>query len=304
MARLKLKPVNLSVLYPEYCEFLEKARYFVETKGTSHFAAGDLFTTVPWMWEKYGAIPAEVYDHFTNGASLDQDKFYGELDDVMQAAKRDARWNEPETLSQVTKILNQYLGEPPKQFEFNGKNYTPLTFLKEVVRLPWSEYVMVTSFEYGPFNSFISLDVPDNWHHNTNFFNVPLPVFYDSLKGAVRSGYTVAVSVDTSEPAYKITGRYCFIPDYDIAPAKIDQAARELRFESGATTDDHAIHIIGWNSFGGEDWFLAKDSWKTAWQNGSKGDLFLHSSYVKLKVLAFIVHRDGVPQITALMNHR
>lgn len=304
MARLKLEPVRLSVLYPLYCAYLEKTRLFVQTRGESRYAPGDLFTGVPELWQRYGALPASIYDHITNGRTLDHDKLYAELDALTQEIKREGRWNEAKALSRVTKILNQYLGEPPKKFEFNGKTYTPLTFLNQVVRLPWSEYIMATSFEYAPFNTFTTLDVPDNWRRNTNFFNVPLPVYYDAFKDAVRSGYTVAVSVDTSEPAYKITGRHCFIPNFDIAPAKIDQTAREMRFTDGATTDDHAIHIIGWNNFDGEDWFLAKDSWKTAWQHGSKGDLFLHSSYVKLKVLAFIVHRDGVPQITALMPHR
>jgi bleomycin hydrolase len=227
---------------------------------------------------------------------------YAEIENLMQEAKRQGRWDESRLVSQATRILNRYLGEPPKNFAFKGKTYMPLSFLKEVVRLPWPEYVMVTSFENAHFNTFTELQVPDNWRHNTNFFNVRLPVFYDAFKGAVRGGYSVAVSIDITEPSYKVTGRYCFIPDFDIAPARIDQDARELRFLDGATQDDHAVHVIGWNNFGGEDWFLAKDSWKTAWQDGNKGDLFLHSSYVKLKVLAFIVHRDGVPQVTALMH--
>ena len=80
------------------------------------------------------------------------------------------------------------------------------------------------------------------------------------------------------------------------------QAAREVRFQNGKTTDDHAVHFIGWKNVGGEDWFLAKDSWKTAWMNGNEGDLLVHSSYVKLKVLAFIVHRDGVPEIVEALK--
>jgi bleomycin hydrolase len=74
-----------------------------------------------------------------------------------------------------------------------------------------------------------------------------------------------------------------------------------LRFLNGATSDDHAIHLIGCTSVGGEDWFLAKDSWNVAWRDGNRGSLFLHSSYVKLKVLAFLVHRDGIPQVSALL---
>jgi len=70
---------------------------------------------------------------------------------------------------------------------------------------------MVTSFQYAPFNTFTELKVPDNWEHNTNFFNLPLPAFYDAFKGALGAGYSVAVSIDTTEPSYKVTGKYCVV---------------------------------------------------------------------------------------------
>jgi bleomycin hydrolase len=169
------------------------------------------------------------------------------------------------------------------------------------VRLPWSEYVMITSFESAPFNAYMELKVPDNWRHNTNFFNVPLPLFYEGLKHALRNGFSAAIDLDDTEPSYQVTGRYCIIPDFDLSASRITQAARELRFQDGGTSDDHAIHMIGYKDFGGADWFLAKDSGKVAWRNGNQGVLFLHGPYVKLKVLAFLVHRDAVPQAAAML---
>src|SRR5690606_26191188 len=106
------------------------------------------------------------------------------------------------------------------------------SFLAEVVRLPWDDYLMLTSFESAPFGAFTELKVPDNWRHNTNFLNVPLAVFYDALKGALRSGFSAAIDLDNSELSYKATGQYCVIPDFDIPAASINQAARELRFLS------------------------------------------------------------------------
>jgi len=111
-----------------------------------------------------------------------------------------------------------------------------------------------------------------------------------------------SASIDITEPSYRETGRYCFIPGECFDGSGLTQTARELQFQSGKTTDDHAIHIIGYANVGGEDWFLAKDSWKTTWQNGNQGCLFLHSSYVKMKILAFIVHRDGLPPGLILGN--
>jgi bleomycin hydrolase len=301
MARLKLDSVRLSVAYPVYCAFLEKARRFVRTKGESRFAAGDLFTGVFDVCREYGAMPAAVYDKPAAGGLFDQTRLYAELDSLMAEVKAHERWNETRVLSQVRKILNRHLGEPPKTFSYSGKTYTPKSFLAEIVRLPWNEYLMLTSFESAPFGAFTELKVPDNWRHNTNFLNVPLAVFYDALKGALRSGCSAAIDLDNTEPSYKTTGRYCVIPDFDIPAGSISQAARELRFLSSATTDDHAIHMIGFSTFGGEDWFLAKDSGKAVWRDGNQGVLFLHGPYVKLKVLAYLVHRDGVPQATALL---
>lgn len=302
MARLQLEPVRLSVMHTVYCQFLEKARRFVATRGHSRFTPGDVFCGGLEVFREYGALPADLYDRETEGQARDQHAMYAELEAYMQAVKQKGTWDERAVLAGVKKILDHHLGEPPKTFSYRGKTYTSKSFLTEVVRLPWDDYVMLTSFESAPFHTFMELKVPDNWRHNTNFFNVPLPLFYDAFQGALQHGYSAALSMDISEPSYELTGRHCWIPECDLSPAHLDQDARELRFLDGATSDDHAVHVIGYRNCGGEDWFLAKDSWKAAWRCGNQGNLFLHSSYVKLKVLAFIVHRDAVPQITAAMR--
>jgi bleomycin hydrolase len=296
MARLQKPPVRLSVIYPVYCQFLEKAHYFVQTKGASRFDPGDLFTGVPEVCRRYGALPAEAYEKLPNHKRLDQTHLYSELQDLMAGVKQRQQWDEAQVLSKLRRILNRHLGEPPDSFSFNQKRYTPQSFADQVVCLPWSDYLMFTSFEYSPFSRYTEFKVPDNWQHNTNYFNLPLPAFYRVLTNALRTGFSVAVSIDTTEPSYETTGRYAFIPDADIPAAAITQDAREFRFRNGTTTDDHAVHIIGCAQFGAQDWFLAKDSSATAWRGTNKGCLFLHDSYVKLKVLAFLVHRDGVPE--------
>ena len=301
MVRLKLPSVRLSVMYPAYCQYVEKAREFVRTKGKSRFSPGDIFCGVPEACQQYGAMPASVYEQMSGGKAFDQMRLYAELEGCMQEVKRRGQWDEARIAARVKSILSRHLGEPPRSFSYNGRRCTPKSFLAEIVRLPWPDYVMITSFESAPFNTFTELKVPDNWRHNTNFLNVPLPVFYEAFKGALRAGFTVAIEMDNTEPSYEVTGRYCVIPEFDLPAGGITQAARELRFRNGATEDDHAIHIIGWGGIGGEDWFLAKDSGKGAWRDGNQGAMFLHSGYVKLKVLAFIVHRDGVPQVKALL---
>jgi bleomycin hydrolase len=300
-ARLGLPSARLSVMYPAYCQFLEKTRRFVQTKGASRFDAGDLFTGVAETCQEYGLLPASVFDTQTAAKLPDHTRLYAELQELIQSVKRSGQWDEEEAVSKAKAILDRHLGAPPKTFSVNGKAFTPKSFCNEYAKLPWADYVMLTSFEFAPFNTFTEFKVPDNWRHNTNYFNLPLPRFYDAFKSALRTGYSVVVSIDTTEPSYRITGRYCFVPESDLAGSGITQDLRELQFKNGSTTDDHAVHILGFREFNGEDWFVAKDSWGTTWQKGNQGSLFIHSSYVKLKILAFMVHRDGVTPVLATL---
>jgi bleomycin hydrolase len=303
MARLGQKPVRLSVVYPMYQVYIEKAKRFVLTKGESRFSPGDLFTGVLDMVRQYGAMPASVYGEKEFSKQVyDHRALYKELQDLMEKVRTEQKWDEQAVVAQVKVVLNRHVGEPPARFSWEGKDYTPLTFLRDVVRLPWNDYVLVTSFQYAPFNQFVELKVPDNWTHASRYVNVPLDVFYGSLKGAAAAGYSVAFDADFSEPSYMSTAKYGIIPDYDIPASAISQEAREFRFSNGTTTDDHLMQVVGYRLFDGEDWFLVKDSWRTAWKGGTEGYMFFHSSYMKLKALAFLVHKDAVPDVTKTMG--
>jgi len=61
MVRLGLPKVKMAVMYPVYHGWVEKARYFVQTKGESRFSPGDLFPTVLDAIQKYGIVPEESY---------------------------------------------------------------------------------------------------------------------------------------------------------------------------------------------------------------------------------------------------
>jgi bleomycin hydrolase len=302
MARLGMKPVRLSVVYPMYQVYIDKAKRFAQTKGESRFAPGDLFTGVLDTIRQYGTMPASVYgEKEVSKQVYDHRALYTELQAVVDQVRKDQQWDEGAVVAKVKAVLNRHVGEPPARFTWEGKEYTPQTFLKDVVRLPWDDYLLVTSFQYAPFNQFIELKVPDNWSHASRYFNVPLDVFYAGMKTAAAGGYSVAFDADFSEPSYMQTAKYCIIPDYDIPVSAISQEAREYRFSNGTTTDDHLMQIVGYRAFGGEDWFLVKDSWRTAWKAGTGGYMFYHSSYMKLKALAFLVHKDAIPEVTRMV---
>ena len=296
--RLGFEPVKLAVMFPVYYGFIEKAKAFVKTKGKSRFAPGDLFTTVVEVVNKYGIVPEQNYRGQTRACSTyNHRSLYSELNQYIEKVKTDSIWDEELVLKTVTFILDKHLGKPPEQFNYDGKKYNPKTFAAEKLHLPFQDYILVTSFSYAPFYSFTTLDVPDNWQKITDYFNVPLEVFYNSLKGAVKKGYSVVIDGDFSEPGRDGLKDISIIPEFDIPAGAINQSARDFRFNNKSTTDDHLMHIVGYQQLNGQDWFLVKDSWRDAFEGKYKGYFFYHGDFVKLKVLAYMVNKEGVPQI-------
>ena len=206
----------------------------------------------------YGTIPAAVYGGTKEEVPANHAELYRELEQYMASVKARAAWHEGPILQRVQALLTKYLGKPPTTFAYKGKTFSPQSFFKEVLTLPWHEYVIITSFQYAPFYRFTELRVPDNWKHNSNYFNVPLEVFYTSLRDAVAQGYSVAVDVDISEPSYELTKDVGIIPDFDIPASAISQEARELRFNNGTTTDDHLAQIVAYKKFGKKSGFSSK----------------------------------------------
>ncbi len=299
MQRLGLDSVRLSMMFPFYHAYVEKMRRFVQTRGKSRVAPGGLFPDVMKIVQKYGIVPYKEYTGLPKGHTrYNQRALYRAIDSLKREVKALQIWDEDLVLQKTRGILYKYMGVPPQSFTYKGSVYTPQSFLKTIVRLPWKEYVMVTSFEYAPYYRFTELRVPDNWAHDSSYFNVPLNIFYRGIKNALTHGYPVAFDADISEPGR--IGKYdvSFIPPYDIPGKYIDAEAREYRFKGGLTTDDHLMLFLGYQHKHGNDWFLVKDSWRDAWQGKFKGYFLDHGDYVKLKVLAFLVNRSAIPEIS------
>jgi bleomycin hydrolase len=264
MQRLGMEPLRLSVFYPVYYTFVEKAKQYVHTRGQARFGPGDLFSGVLDTIKAHGTMPAALYEGKRAVVPTNQAALYRELEQYLSSVKTASDWHEERVLKRVKAILHKHLGTPPLTFTYNGKSFSPTSFVKEVVKLPWHEYTIITSFQYAPFYQFIELRVPDNWQHHNNYFNVPLEVFYPALKDAVSQGYSAAVNVDISEPSFELTQDLAIIPDFDIPAAAISQEAREFRFTNGSTTDDHLVQMVAYQKFGDADWFLVKDPLPTA----------------------------------------
>jgi len=295
MLRRGRDSVRLAMIYPVYWGFVEKARRYVQTRGASKFGPGDLFTGVLDVIKKYGIVPQSAYPGQTRSCNtFNHDPLYADLQIFLGKIKEVGNWDESEVLEQVREILDKYLGRPPLNFSYRGKSYTPKSFLKDVTGLQIDDYRIFTSFLYAPFGQDIVLDVPDNWARQKVYRNLPLKQFYETLKRSIQKGYGVAIDADVGEAGRVPAADICFIPPFDIDNSGITPWAREFRFKNGSTTDDHLVHIVGYTHHGGHDWFLTKDSWRTAWDGSFKGYFFVRDDYIKLKILAFVVHKDAL----------
>lgn len=296
--RLTKQKIDISELYIVYWEYVEKAREYIRTRGKSFFGEGSETNAVARMMEKYGVVPLDNYNGMKdNQVFHNHSTMFKEMKHYLNSLKRDNAWNEPEALATIKSILDYHIGKPPIEITYDGKIMTPLDFLNNVTKLKPSDYVNFMSLMQVPYYENAEYKVPDNWWRSNAYNNVPLDDFMSIIINAVKSGYSLSIGGDVSESGYDSNNDVAMIPTYDIPSEYINEYSRQLRFSNGATTDDHAIHLIGYKESGDDLWFLIKDSGSGARNGKNSGYYFYHEDFVKLKTMTFTVHKDAAKDI-------
>jgi len=296
--RLYNKKVKISEMYTVYWEYVEKAKEFVKTRGRSLFDEGSEANAVTRLYRKYGAVPFDVYNGLTGGRKFyDHSQMFEEMKTYLLSVKAADAWNEEAVNATIRSILDHYMGVPPEKFTFEGREYTPKTFLKDYLKLNPDDYVEVLSYLQQPFWKQVEYEVPDNWWHSKEYYNVPLDVFMNILNNAIEKGYTMSIGGDVSEAGFSRETNVALIPDFDIPSAYINDNARQFRFSNKTTTDDHGMHMVGYlKDKDGKMWYLIKDSSSGSRNIGEDkpefGYYFFSEDYVKLKMMGFTVHKD------------
>ncbi len=299
------KKVKISEIYSAYCEYIEKAKRFIDKRGNSVFSEGSEGNAVARIMKMYGVVPEEAYTGLIDGRKYHSHaKMVEEMTAFLNSMKTSNAWNVDYAIGTIKSIMNHYLGVPPTEFVVEGKTYTPQTYLKDYLQINPDDYVEILSYKQEPFWQQVEYKVPDNWWHSKEYYNVPLTDYMDALKKAVKAGYTLSIGGDVSEPGFSRETNCALIPDFDIPSAYINDDARQFRFSNETTTDDHGMQLIGYleNYKGlGKDWYLIKDS-----SSGSRnidpnsknfGYYFFHEDYIKLKMMGFTVHKDAVKDL-------
>jgi bleomycin hydrolase len=300
--RINKIQVKLSVMYTVYWEYIEKVKRYILERGNSAFAEGSEANAVTRMWKKYGAVPEEAYTSLLNGRKFhDHETMFNEMNKYLEYLKANSLWDEEAAIATIKSIMHHYMGVPPAEITVNGKKITPLQYLNEVLEINPDDYVDILSYTQEPFYKQVEYKVPDNWWHSTSYYNVPLDVYMSVLKSAVRTGFTVSIGGDVSEPGLDRSTQCAVIPDFDIPSAYINDDARQFRFSNQTTTDDHGMHLVGYLEKDGKDWYLLKDSGSGSKNNDPNakewGYYFFSEDYVRLKMMDFMVHKDAVKDL-------
>ena len=270
--RKENKEIDLSEMFTVRNMYIEKAKNYILRNGKAQFGEGGLGHDEIRAVATYGAMPLNDYTGLLNGEkNYDHQNLFSELqkylDSVLRKKPISNNW-----LEGYIKILDQNLGVPPKEFSYNGKTYTPVSFTKEVLHFNANDYVSLTSFTHQPYYQSFVLQVPDNYA-NGSFYNLPLNEFIEAVKYAIDKGYTVAWDADVSNQGFmqgmglalNLDNATAYTKDQvnpDLKEASYDAATRQQLYENLTTQDDHLMHITGIEkSKGGKTFFMVKNSW-------------------------------------------
>ena len=295
--------LDLGELFTVRNIYIEKAKNYVLRLGGARFDEGGLGHDMIRAVTNYGAVPESVYSGLKQGQQQHNHtklktalKAY--LDSILKNIPLDAAW-----LDGFVKILDETLGAVPASFDYQGKNYTPLSFAKEVLNFNANDYINITSFTHQPYYQPFILQVPDNFS-NGQYYNLPLNEMIQLVKEAVGNGYSVMWDADVSNSGFlQKKGIALLLSDlarYDMKKLQPDTQEpnwdaniRQQLYENLTTQDDHLMHIYGIEkSAGGKTFFVVKNSWGNI--GPYQGSIHVSEAYFAINTISLVVPKAAL----------
>jgi bleomycin hydrolase len=312
LLRMGKKQYDLSEMYIVRHTYEKKAEQYARMHGNSTFAAGGEYGDLISGVKEAGLVPDNIYPGLNYGeikhnhSEMDAG-LLGYMDAVIKSSKLTTAW-----LGGVNGILDSYLGKNPETFSFDGKNYTPVSFFKELGLNP-DDYIIFTSFSHHPYYKQFALEVPDNWGSG-QFYNVPLDEFMQIIDNAVTNGYSVAWASDMSDRGFSMKEGVAVIPEKnwgEMTPEEslsvfkgphpekvITQELRQKEFDNYTTTDDHGMHIVGLaTDQSGNSFYKVKNSWGV--MGKYDGFIYVSKPFIMLRSTNCMVNKKAIPEAIA-----
>lgn len=311
MVKAGKDPVELAQIFSARYVYADKADNYIKMHGAIAWGDGGACHDVINMYAKYGAMPQSAYTGLHYGTSKNK---FAEMQEVLKAmldvyVKNPNGKLSPNWKTAFSSVMDSYLGEVPKTFQWEGKTYTPQSFANEVVGLDPKDYVELSSFTDKPYYKKTILMVPDNWSLD-QVYNVKMNDITDIIDNALDKGYTVAWATDVSEKYFSWKNGVAYVPEKEYDDMSDDEKKemfngpqpertitpelRQTAFDNYSTTDDHGMHIVGLaKDLNGREYYVVKNSWGTT--NDYKGYLYVTKAYVKYKTTAFLLNKKAIP---------
>ena len=324
--RIKGKEVELSPMFVVSKTLIDRATYCVRMYNQPKFAEGGSAYDVIYCMQHYGLVPKSAMPGIRYGwTPADTLPVFTELTAVVNGylggltkqKKLSPVWREG-----LQAIYDTYLGPCPEEFVYEGKTYTPKSFVQSL-GLNAEDYVSITSYTHHPFYERFALEVPDNWRMD-QMYNVPMEELMRIIDHALANGYTLAWGADVSEVGFTRKG-IGVVPDAengaditgsDMAkwvgmskdkqkeeltkkplPEKtITQQMRQDAYDNWETTDDHGMQIFGTaKDQNGKRYYMVKNSWGTLKSN-YKGLWYISEAFMQYKTNDVLVHKNAIPK--------
>jgi bleomycin hydrolase len=256
----------------------------------------------------------------------EKDHNHEELNLILKATVGVIKDNPQENLTPswkkaVSGVLDAYLGDEPKSFTYQGKEYNPRSF-SDFLGLNMDDYVAITSYSHHPYYKPFVIEIPDNWAFG-QCYNVPLDELVQIMEHALLKGHTFAWGADVSENGFAYREGLALLPEDESTikktgkdsklfndagadkkssafetPVKqrwVSQEERQAAFDNYQTTDDHGMHVTGMvKDQNGDKYFIVKNSWGTD-RNQLDGFFYASLAYARYKTMNIYVHKDALP---------
>ena len=321
------KEYNLCEMFIVNKDYMERAELTVRMHGDSQFSQGGSAGDVLIIMKNHGIVPetAMPAPGTLQGDSLAN---FNELFSVMEPYVEAVAKNKAKKISKQWKkglqgILDAYLGECPEEFVYEGKKYTPKSFMASL-GIDLNDYVSITSYTHHPFYTQFAVEVQDNWRWDQSY-NVPMDEMMRIIDNALDKGYTIAWGGDVSEEGFTRKGLGIL---YDTKKAqsltgsdaarwlkltssekksKLDslgvdapeivptQQYRQDGFDNWELTDDHGMHIYGLaKDQNGKEYYMVKNSWGE--YGDYKGTWYMTKAFVAGKTMDFLINKNAIPK--------
>ena len=281
---------DLSEMFVARYSMLRKIKMHLQLNGKNFFTPGGQFHDVVWVLKNYGMVPESVYSGKGRGES---NYDHSEMDTTLTRLVNQYVTNGVQKLSaaqqnEIDSLLDYYYGKPPAAFFYKGKSYTPVSFLKDYLKINPDDFIEITSYTHHPFYKSFILEDKYNWTGDA-YLNVPLADFEFITDNALKNGYTVGWDGDAEDAYFNYYPGLAYLPD----SIKANQQQRQLAFENQTTLLNHMMHIVGlvYDKWGNK-WYYIKNSWGST--NSLGGFLYMRADYFKIRTVAIIVNKKTI----------